>query len=508
MFSRASIALLMLAAAGVSDVNAYPAQATFKAAGQGSYAPSSFQSGGHATKAQACEAARVQIDSTAGAQGTTWRPVTVASCPAGNSTVTFSCGTTAPNGTCASGNVLIQTEALVCPNGTLSGSTCTCSSGFTDTGTSCSNTGLPCPFSVQAKPDGTCCPAGSWPVTGGSCRNACEMGEQSAFQGWEARKGSSYACHASSSGASNAFTGRHPWIVCQVVNTSAVTICDDDNWCYGSESTYHRFNGKPCLDIDSAAPFTAPTDPNPSVTPPAPNVDPHVCTTGEAWCFNDGTSPCGTNYSGGEFNGRNVCIKNGEPSVVLPVNPSNPVHPTPTTPVTPGTGPQPPGAQEVTNPGASTGGTQIVVVIGNGATSPTGSGSGSGTGGGGTVNVEVETCGLPGTPPCKIDETGTPDGAGVWDAAKTSTGEVLDATKDFVEGRTLSNAAPNPSGTDSRFSSWVGGSGSCSAIVFSQWTIDVCGDAASWLRSFLAFIYSVIGVIYVFHRGNEAIQGV
>lgn len=50
------------------------------------------------------------------------------------------------------------------------------------------------------------------------------------------------------------------------------------------------------------------------------------------------------------------------------------------------------------------------VTVGPGGTIGTGnnrSGTSGGTGSG-EIKVEVETCGLPGTPPCKIDETGTP----------------------------------------------------------------------------------------------------
>lgn len=51
---------------------------------------------------------------------------------------------------------------------------------------------------------------------------------------------------------------------------------------------------------------------------------------------------------------------------------------------------------------------------------------GSGSSGGTQIDVEVETCGLPGKPACKIDESGTPNGAGAYGDATNA----VNANKD------------------------------------------------------------------------------
>jgi hypothetical protein len=79
------------------------------------------------------------------------------------------------------------------------------------------------------------------------------------------------------------------------------------------------------------------------------------------------------------------------------------------------------------------------VTVGAGGNVGTGSNKTAGTGTGSNapiqVEVEIDTCGLPGKPPCKIDETGTPTGAGAFAAADTAaqaTENALKAVADTV----------------------------------------------------------------------------
>jgi len=310
-----------------------------------------------------------------------------------------------------------------CPSGgTLSGGNCVCGSGFTDSGTACVGSGpgsATCAFGVSRKNDGTCCPNGQWSPNGVTCLNACPDGEQSEVLGVHFRKGSSYACHHSTGYLPNYDTGRHPWIVCQVVNSGNMMACMDDNYCYGINDIQHRFNGKPCNDIAPAHMGSPPPTPDPNETPPAPDTDINDC-SGDDWCEND-TGTCASGYGAGLFNGRAICIKDGLPTASAPQTPNHPTAPSPPAGSAPNVGVTDPpintGGGEVPNPGGGTG-NQTIVIIGDGATSPTGSGSG-GTGGG-TIEVDIETCGLPGKPKCQIDETGTPDGAGASTTATES----------------------------------------------------------------------------------------
>lgn len=86
---------------------------------------------------------------------------------------------------------------------------------------------------------------------------------------------------------------------------------------------------------------------------------------------------------------------------------------------------------------------------------------------------EIEVCGLPGTPPCKIDETGTPTGAGVVDAAVATVQQTqadavaLVGSASGTEGKSTawSFSFALPTGcsplTLAGFSTWVGAIDMC-----------------------------------------------
>ena len=178
------------------------------------------------------------------------------------------------------------------------------------------------------------------------------------------------------------------------------------------------------MDFTTVGQGTACTSPNPSADPNTPSP------------------PCPGTM--GQVNGKNVCLpKAGPNSTPLPT-PANPASAPPAgAPVTsgnPSAGDQPSSGQ-----GSGSGGTGRTPTTGSGGnagggSSATGGGStgGSGSTGGGAAGGGATTsggsgtstdpyrpkdpCGLPGTPACKLDETGTPSGDGAYNGASDKLG--------------------------------------------------------------------------------------
>ena len=163
-----------------------------------------------------------------------------------------------------------------------------------------------------------------------------------------------------------------------------------------------------------------------------------TCTAGASDAAGDpNTAPPACPGVMGMVNGVMKCLASS-PSTPLPA-PSNsasaPPAGTPYTPGNPAAGDKP-----STGPGAGDGGAGRTPVSGNGSnnggssSASTGQLGGSGVGGGGSNTAGAggagtgstgdgtkprDPCGLPGTPACKLDETGTPNGQGVYDGATT-----------------------------------------------------------------------------------------
>lgn len=166
-----------------------------------------------------------------------------------------------------------------------------------------------------------------------------------------------------------------------------------------------------------------------------------TCTAGDTTPGADPTAappPCPGQL--GQVNGNPVCF--GTPSTPLPSNP-NPVGAPPSGLGNPAAGPMPtsgpgssggPGRTPVSGDGSDAGGGSSSSIPGGGSTgngqgngtpqptNPDGTSSPPGSGGGGTSTPAdpVEVCGLPGKAPCKVDETGTPDGTGAYGDATTA----------------------------------------------------------------------------------------
>jgi hypothetical protein len=237
---------------------------------------------------------------------------------------------------------------------------------------------------------------------------------------------------------------------------------------------------------------------------------------------NDAPIPCPGLL--GQVNGKPVCF--GSPSTPLPQNP----RPSATPPETHG---NPPAGPRPATGAGSGGGTAATPASGNGGNAGGGSNAatpgggsdgngqgngtpngtnpdGSGVGGSGTSPIgDIEfpdTCGLPGKPPCKIDETGTHNGQGVYTSANSAWDAAKQAELDGL------NSPTNKLQTVP----WMWGfslpTASCSVWHFTfkghEYTVDVCGSSAANLwRSAWAWAVYVMGALYLWRRLTSAAPG-
>lgn len=114
--------------------------------------------------------------------------------------------------------------------------------------------------------------------------------------------------------------------------------------------------------------------------------------------------------------------------------------------------------------------------------------------------VEDKECGLPGTPPCKIDETGTPTATDTVTAAQNALKAAFDARDAQV-----------PEQTQRESFGWVPTlptlSVSCSTIAVGNiWTFDPCPGIEIG-RTFFVFLWGFFGLIYCWRRVGETVAG-
>lgn len=288
------------------------------------------------------------------------------------------------------GGSVQQSAVLSCPGGgTLSGSTCTCPAGYTDTGSGCTAPSCPADQFYNGTACVSKCPAsGSAWAVGDHPNNSWSGGI--AFS-----NGSKYACEPSWYGTSPQGTAS-----CQVEPSGMVMVCDGAT-CY---SELARYTGKACGSTSPEVPTTpTPVDPTPT-----------TCEAGDVWCLSS-NGTCGAGFTAGTINDKTICAKIGQPVTVRP-QPESPNAP-------PLAGGQP---NSWTNPSARPGesinpSTRLVVSIGSAGTTFPGTGSGGGE--------EQGDCGYGAFPPCKIDETGTPNGTGAFTGADGKLTEATDAIK-------------------------------------------------------------------------------
>jgi len=315
-----------------------------------------------------------------------------AACSAGPVPTSTACGALpASGGTCRSAAACggftyynwEKVASYTCPGGgTLSGTTCNCAVGETDTGSACE---------VPA------CPAGEFRrSSGAACEAQCPEGQGNGPASYPPSGSAGFCMERQDFVFGSGWTSVSSTTAvpkCKYAGTG-ISMCADYGAegvaCY-SENTYGT--GTVC-----GTETTVPDD----VT---------VCDTGEMWCEKTGAS-CASGYVAGTFSGKDLCVKTGETVTVTPrtvsaLDPPNSVPPPPT--VTGG------GGGTVTTTPTS----DVVVAVGPRASTVGGAIGGSGTGGG-SGGEGVDSCGLPGTPPCKIDETGTPTGSGAFGDALSS----------------------------------------------------------------------------------------
>ena len=109
-------------------------------------------------------------------------------------------------------------------------------------------------------------------------------------------------------------------------------------------------------------------------------------------------------------------------------------------------------------------------------------------------------CGLPGTPPCKIDETGTPQATNTVTAGQAA----LTAAFDARDSQVASSTQVESFGWLPTLPSL---NVSCSTIqVGNIWTFDPCPGIEIG-RTFFAFLWGFFGLIYAWRRVGETVAG-
>lgn len=151
---------------------------------------------------------------------------------------------------------------------------------------------------------------------------------------------------------------------------------------------------------------------------------------------------------------------------------------------------------------------QTIGARGTGVTvTPGGTSSGSGTG---ATNDDAKTCGLPGRPPCKMDETGTPtsgtnDGQGALTDGHNTLNDTLNGIKDGTGKDTSWGIIPT----------WIQASESCHPVVLmtlpeklgsKQITFDICPymDKIYLLMNMLWVVWTFGAVISMVFRVTSA----
>jgi len=378
---RLSIALALTALGCVSgSAFAYPAQSGFTAAA------CTHTTSWAATAADACQLIPASGPSSPGVLQSN-------SCSLNNNLYSVAFSSVNANGACVGsrsqsngtfpGFIFGTTaSALGCPNGgTLSGNNCVCPPGYTDTGSACNPPSQP-----------AACPEGQFrELADGACIEKCPVNQGNGAMEYPAPGSRSEAVcgQRMKLGGLGVMDYQGNEILCQYAGTG-VTVCADTGggmMCH-SEMTYGL--GKTC---------SAETDVPPDTTP---------CSAGELYCDKNGACPSG--YNAGDFNGRALCVKSGE-AVQTVERKKSPLDPPKDPPLPPAPNPIPNAETGANDPNPEI--FDSVVNVGDKAVK----GGGGGAGGGG--GEDIITCGLPNTPKCKIDETGTPTKGDFGDATKS-----------------------------------------------------------------------------------------
>lgn len=228
---------------------------------------------------------------------------------------------------------------------------------------------------------------------------------------------------------------------------------------------------------------------------------------------NSAPPPCPGVRGQMQFGGRNenVCAAApGSPPASAPTSPA------PETFGNPAAGNQPSTGQgSGTGPGGRTPTTGDGGNGGGGSSSTDGTryngGGGSGGGGGAGSGQDPQgkdPCGLPDTPRCKLDETGTGDGQGAYSTPNSELDGIADGMKTQIEGI----------GGGNRITSlpWLWGFSlpvaSCSAFTFTvpghSMTVDPCTSVGvQRVRAMLGFFWAVAGALYAWRAVTDSTGG-
>jgi hypothetical protein len=313
-------------------------------------------------------------------------------------------------------NVIVGTVTaawvLSCPNGgTLMGSECVCSTDQIDTGSACVDEEA-CPGTPEGKPQFR----PKYGPQANTCIERCPAQEAMGDVHYES--GSDTVCMERRDWADNGVPfvdkSTSTVVTCSYRATDSLIVCAD-GFCFSGTT---RGNGGLCGQ---------PTEADP------PPDDVTVCAPGDLWCTKTGT--CASGFVGASFNGKEICVKSDATVAAVP-QPKSPLAPAttedlnnPPSALPPTTPPQPSSAGEGLTPADRT-----VLAVG-GVPGSIGGGGGTGTG--------KDPCGLPGTPPCKIDETGTPSGQGVDSEGRAAMDAHGTAVGDAISGVVGGSGAPS-----------------------------------------------------------------
>jgi len=122
---------------------------------------------------------------------------------------------------------------------------------------------------------------------------------------------------------------------------------------------------------------------------------------------------------------------------------------------------------------------------------------------------EKDTCGLPGTPPCKIDETGTDSGNA--DAKITAKLGERDAAYNDMTGKIENPVKPTALPWSFSAGMFAMPVSSCAPFTWGSRlgsiSVDVCNNSlVNTMRSMLAWMLWCITILYVWRRSNELLE--
>ncbi len=204
----------------------------------------------------------------------------------------------------------------------------------------------------------------------------------------------------------------------------------------------------------------------------------------------------------GSVNGKPTCLPPGTSAVPGTTSGIPNLSPNPSTGGTSGgIGGSNPGGGD---PGTSGNPITVVGPGGGNGTAPTGNAAGNPS----NDPNQNPTCGYPGGPPCKIDESGTPTGEGAYGAANTALDNSVTAALAQVNGI---NGGAKMTSTGWDWSLDVGiPSASCSPLVLGvaghEASFDWC-DTLGGARTLFGWFLWAAGALYVWRRASGAVEG-